>query len=237
MSRPALQIDVPAVGGGADDIDIEAEIRKQLRRDAERGAVGAIDDEACAPQRRWIGQQVLQVREIRRRQVAGLHGWRRAVVQRPRRVCDFRFYPPLELFRELLTAAREHLDAVVLERIVGRRNHGAERDVHGAREVRDGRRRQDAGGDDRRSCHASAMCQFALDPDARLARVAANQQPRRAVERSEHAHHRGAKPADGGRVERVVSGAATDAVSAEQPGRHDQRMTTSSVAGSMRVMV
>jgi hypothetical protein len=41
-----------------------------------------------------------------------------AVVDRPGRIRDNGFDPPLERLGELLASAREHLDTVVLERIV-----------------------------------------------------------------------------------------------------------------------
>ena len=88
----------------------------------------------------------------------------------------------LDVLGELLAAAREHLDAVVLERIVRRRDDDAgvvmsER----ARQIRHGGRRHDAHARDRGAFAASAVRQLGLDPRPGLARVAADQQVRRPV--------------------------------------------------------
>ena len=62
--RAAAQIDVAAVGLAADAARVEAKLLEQPRRDRRRGAVGAVDDEAHAPQRVRVRQDRAEMREI-----------------------------------------------------------------------------------------------------------------------------------------------------------------------------
>ena len=105
---------------------------------------------------------------------------------------------------ELLALAREHLDAVVLERIVRRGDHHAGVVAAGARQVGDRRRRHDAGARHRRAFAARAVRELRLDPLAGLARVAADQELRRRRAVRQRAHERRAEPPDGRRIERMT---------------------------------
>src|SRR5262249_46658788 len=70
----------------------------------------------------------------------------------------------LERLGELLAAAREHLDAVVLERIVRRADHEAGVEPHRARDVGRRRRRDHARRRNRRPLGVDAAPELALDP-------------------------------------------------------------------------
>ena len=142
-----------------------------------------------APQAAGIGQHLAQVIAVPAPEVRGSQ----RPARRPRRadqprVGDLVLDATFELLGELLAAAREDLDAVVLERVVRGRDHGAERDVAGAGEVGDGRRRQNAGGDDGGARSWAPVRELAFDPRARLARVASDQQACGSGGRIEHAH-------------------------------------------------
>ena len=73
---------------------------------------------------------------------------------------DDRLDLALERFGELLALAREDLDAVVLERIVRRRDHDAGVERHRRRDVRDRRRRDHAGARHRRALRSRAARQL-----------------------------------------------------------------------------
>src|SRR5450756_836742 len=126
----------------------------------------------------------------------------------------------LEPLRELLASAREHLDAVVLERVVGRGDHHPSVELALAREVGDGR-----GGDHARAGYEAsrrpgAVRELAANPLARFTRVTPDQQAvlhRRAGQRADEG---GAKPADGADVEGRRPGAAAHAVCSEESFCH-----------------
>ena len=83
---------------------------------------------------------------------------------------------PLERLGEFFTAAREHLDAVVLERIVRGADHDPRVEAHRARHIGDGGRRDHAGGRDRGSFGVHAPPELAFDPLAGFAGVAADEE-------------------------------------------------------------
>ena len=160
--------------------------------------------------------------EIGADQIDVRHRSRVAALRVPRRIRDDGLDLALDALGELLAFAREHLDAVVLVRIVRRRDDYSRVVAVRTREIRHGRRGNDAGARDRRAFPARAVRQLALDPRARFARVAADQQPgpfrgiRPLAARRHRAHERCAQPPDGRRIERVTAGDAADAVGAEQ---------------------
>ena len=88
-------------------------------------------------------------------------------------VGDDRFDLALERLGELLARAREHLDAVVLERIVRGRDHHARREALERREIGHRRRGHDAEAGQLAALVGDAARQLALDPLPGLARVAA----------------------------------------------------------------
>ena len=115
-------------GSIADDDGLEPQAREQRRRDGRRRAVRAVDRPSREPRTvsrerfRKHRAQVIEIRadEIRLRNGAG---WPSAGA--PRRIGDDRLDLALDPLGELLAAARKHLDAVVLERIVRSGNHDA----------------------------------------------------------------------------------------------------------------
>ena len=110
----------------------------------------------------------------------------------------------------------EELDAVVLGRVV----RGRDDDAEVEREQRDGRRRQDAAEDAVAAGRDDAARERLLELDARGARVAADEDLRRA--RPER--RRAAEPLDElGRQE--LAHDAADAIGAEVPPSHERRVT------------
>src|SRR5205814_3112105 len=143
----------------------------------------------------------------------------------------------LELFGEFFAGAREHFDAVVLERIVRRRNHDAGGISHARRQVRNRRRRNDAGTHQRRVLAVDTKRQLALDPPARFARVAAGQKARPAIApgqsgvKRKRPRERSTKPTNSRRIEGIGAGLAAHTVRAEQT---THRIRTFTSAGSSR---
>ena len=109
----------------------------------------------------------------------------------------------------------EHLDAVVVKRVVRRRNHQARGEPLAARQMRDGRRRDDARADDGGAGRHRPDREVAFDLLPGLAGVASHQQPNPAPVRRQRLHERHAEPAYGSRVQRRRAGPAADAISPE----------------------
>ncbi|MEZ5420972.1 MAG: hypothetical protein R2708_27030 [Vicinamibacterales bacterium] len=146
--RAAALIDVAPVGRVADHLDVEPERREQGRCDGGGGAVGAVDDDAGAGQRTGVVEDLAQVGDVVGRQL-GIRGRCDGPVRHlPRLVADDLLDLPFLRFRELLAGAREHLDAVVVERVVGGRDDNPEVEGFAAGEIGDGRRRHHAEADD-----------------------------------------------------------------------------------------
>ena len=230
MGRPAAEIDVPAVGSIADDDGLETEAREQApapRSSSRRSRSRCADPEPARARRlRKHGAQMIEVRadEVgarnRRR--------RRRPVARPRRVGDDRFDLAFDALGELLAPAREHLDAVVLERIVRRRDDDAGVVARAPRQIRDRRRRHDAGAGDgrlrrRRRARARASIQA---PDSRVSRPTSRRGERLPGSRRQRPHQRRAEPAHRRRIERRRAGRAADAVGAEQTWNASQFLRT-----------
>ena len=222
MGRSAFQIDVAAVRLIADHGDRDPEAAEQLRRDSRRRTVGAVDGERESAERQSmqhraemleVGADEILVRHVRR--FTGFH--------RPRRIGDDRLDLALDPLGEFLAAAREHFDAVVLERIVRRGDHDASVVRTGARQIRDRGRRHDAGARDHGAFARCAVRELGFDPRTRLARVAPDEDlhPARCLSRrglgGGGAHQGGAETANGRSIERISSCGAADAVGAEQP--------------------
>ena len=184
MRRTAAEVDVPSVGRGRRSRRLEPQAAEQRRRHRRRGAVGAVDGERerrkrgrCAEARREV------MRDTRSTRSARAIGTRRRRPSPP--MTGRRRWPRLParlVLGELLAASGEHFDAVVFERIVRRRNHDAERRSPDARV-----RYATAGVGTTptlvtRAPSPDAPCASSrFDPVTGLARVAADEQPRRAA--------------------------------------------------------
>ena len=151
----------------------------------------------------------------------------------PPRAChdaigDDRLDLALDRLGELLAAAREHLDAVVLERIVRGGDHDARVEAAGARQDRrrpaSARRRRSSPRRLRRTRRAPAP----LDPVARLARVAADEQTaatrRRAAARARAPRRAGGRSAG--------SSGGTPAMPAHAVGSEQTRVRLSFATGN-----
>ena len=217
MGRTAGEVDVAAVGPVADHDRLEAEAVEQLRRDGRGRAVGAVDDDRERAGLGRLGKHRPQVIEVGVDQVGARHRAGLAGVRVPRRVGDDRLDLALDRLGELLALAGEHLDAVVLVGIVRRGDHDAGVVGPGAREEGDRGRRHHAGAGHRRAFAARAVRELGLDPAARLARVAADEQLRRRGTVRQRPHQRGAEPAHRRRIERRLARDTADAVGAEHP--------------------
>ena len=227
MGGSAAQVDVPAVGMVPDDDRLEPQAGQQRRRDSRRRAVRAVDrqSETAGSERTCLASQRVrfrkhraQVIEIGPDEIRLRNAGRLAVSCPPRRVGDDRLDLALHALGKLRTSARKHLDAVVLERVVRSGDHDASLVARRPREVGDGRRRHDAGARHARAFSTRSVRKLPFDPDARLARITANQQPRRGRSGAarQGAHQRRPDTANRRRVERVRAGRAADTVGAKE---------------------
>jgi hypothetical protein len=143
VRRPAVLVDVVAVGGARDRHDLGAEAPEDARRDAAGAAVGAVDHDAQSVQLEPVGraQEVREVGALQRR-VEQRHrtpGDRRRVGAQPG--LDL----VLDLVGQLLRARTEDLDPVVLGRVVGGADHHRQVEALHASEEGQARRRDQAG--------------------------------------------------------------------------------------------
>ena len=181
MRRAAIQVDVAAVGLVAD-----ARRRRSRARWNSRGATVVVApfarvDRDLERGRAAPGRAAPAARARCRRRSTSVRstGGSAAAGDLPARSAMIASTCALERLGELLAAAREHLDAVVLERIVRRGDHEPGVEAHRARDVGDRRRRDDAGAGDRRPFRVHAAAELALDPVAGFARVAADEEAQR----------------------------------------------------------
>ena len=215
MRRPAAQVDVAAVGVGADDVDVEIEIAEQSRRHRGGGAIGAVQADAQAADVADEGQGRPAVLDVGRDDLVRLDLRRRVARDNEMRVGHQGFHLALEPLVELLAVPREHLDAVVFVGIVRRRDHDAGVEVLGARDDGHRRRRHHAGRQQIAPDGAHAAGQRPLDPEAGLARVAAREDPHRAL-MGQHAHERRSEPHHGCLVERRLTSHAAHTIGSKQ---------------------
>ena len=105
---------------------LEAQAAEQLRRHRRRRAVRAIDGQ-LEPQRAPALRETRRADDpdTRRRDRPAGDRWRVAALRRATTIGDDGLDLALDAFGELLAAPGEHLDAVVLERIVRGRDHDA----------------------------------------------------------------------------------------------------------------
>src|SRR6185369_4701376 len=113
-----VQIDVATIRLASDAAHLEAKLLEEPRRDGGRGAISAVDDQTRTVERFDVGQNRPQMREIFSAVVDLFDVSCLARRKIPRRVRDNRLDVLLQLLGELFAVPREHLDAVVLERVV-----------------------------------------------------------------------------------------------------------------------
>jgi len=203
VGRATLAVDITAVGAGTAHLDGGTERPVELRPCHRRRAVGAVEHDPAARQRE-VGADhcadVIQVATFELRVdtfAADLR--RRAVFVDVGHLRDQPLDSALARVIELVAVAAEQLEAVVMERIVGRR--------------------YDAAG-------VEAEPELGLDRRARQARVSSDQDARLGVGLTQHARKRLADATDGRRVERWLPGHTANAVGSEQFG-HDREIVFS----------
>src|SRR3954471_2931087 len=120
MSRAAAQVDVAPVRLLADDDRLETETREKLRRHGRGRAVGTIDRKDESLESSGLRKDGSQMIEVGTGQIDRAHWPGLAAARLPGGIGKDRFDGALIALGELLAFAREHLDAVVFERIVRR---------------------------------------------------------------------------------------------------------------------
>ena len=204
IGRSAADVDVLAVGVGADRKDLGAEPLERLRRDAGVGAVRAVDGDAQAGE---VASEALDdVLEVAVRRDAD-------PVDLPSGLTRRRLEQRLDLLLggvgQLAALGVEELDAVVLGRVVRGRDDSAQVE----REQRDGRGRQHAGEDGVAARRSDAPRERLLELGPRAARVAPDEDaPASGPER-----RRAAEPLDEVRGQVLVRPTPPNAVGAEVP--------------------
>ena len=176
MGRAAAQVDVAAIGLVTHHQRFEAQIAEQPGRHRRRGAVGAIDHQLESTGHGHAGEHHLQMTEIGRDEVGALDRHGITAGGLPAAVGDDLFDPALDGLRELFTASREHLDAVVFERIVRRRDDDTGVVSGFASQVGHRRRGHDANAGDRRPLARGAVGELGFNPITRFARVTSDQE-------------------------------------------------------------
>ena len=102
--------------------------------------------------------------EVRSSQICSGHRLRLTIPGGPRPVGNDRFHFAFDTIGEFLAPTREDFDAVVFERIVGRRNDDAHVIAFGPGEVGDRRCRHDASAHDGRTFTYRTVRELTLDP-------------------------------------------------------------------------
>ena len=142
--RTAFLVDVEAVRLDADGENIRAELPKGLRRNLVGGTMGAIDNHAQTVELHVPRQRALGVFDIAR--MGGVDAFGAAQRLRLGKILgQIRRNQRLDLlFRfigELVAIGPEQLDAIILKRIVRRRDHHTKISTHRTGQHRDGGRR------------------------------------------------------------------------------------------------
>ena len=220
MRRAAIEIDVAAVGRRAQQVDVEAQLLEQPRRHRRRRAVRGVDGDPEAAEPLRLRQRQAGVRDVGVDDVSAFDRNVRGAADAPALVGDDRFDLALERFAELLAAPGEHLDAVVLERIVRGRDDQAGVVAHLAGDVGDGRRRQHPGGGDVCAFRAHAARELALDPLAGFPRIAPGDEAQLPAFGAHRAHQRRAEPRYGLVIERKLARLSANAISTEESVGH-----------------
>ena len=142
VRRADALVDVVAVRIGVDRHDLGAGLRVRARGRLECGAVSAVDDDLESGQ--WVADRAEQVLEVRGERGLSVEAGdpadavaRRSGDARLESILD----AVLELVGQLASAGCEEFDAVIGHRVVGRRDHRAQRGLVVPGEMRDRRRR------------------------------------------------------------------------------------------------
>ena len=173
-SAPQLRLILRPSGRAANGNHFRAQPAEQFRREPERCAIAAIDGNLHAVQsERRNAQQEIEVLPAQvvfrgKRQGRGLD-------TRGQQAEDLLFDQVLFGIRQLEAVMAEHLQAVVLVRIVRRRNHHAGHERTGAREVGHAGRRDYSGVAYARALAGQPSGHHFRDPRTALARVRADQ--------------------------------------------------------------
>ena len=223
VGRAAVQVDVAAVRRGAQDLNVEAQLAEQPRRHSRGRAVRGVDRDLHPSEPLRIRQRQARVRDIGVDDVGAFDRHVRGAADLPARVGDDRFHLALERLGELLAAPGEHLDAVVLEWIVRRRDHDSRVEAHLAGDVGDGGCRQHAGAGDRGAFGPYSTRELALDPFPGFARVAPQDESKLAAVAAHRPDQRRAQPRHGFMIEGKLSRLAANTISTEKPLCHGLR--------------
>ena len=216
MRRAAVKVDVAAVGPVPDRNRLEAEAVEQLGGDSRRRPVGAVDGNREPVDGGRLGEHEAQMTEIGIDKVGARDVARGTRTRGPGGVGHDGLDLALDHFGEFFASAREHLDAVVLVRVVRGGDDHARVVRPGSRQECDRRRRHDPGAGDRRALAAGAVRELGLDPLARLTRVAADEKLGRLRAVRERAYERRAESSNRRRIERRGPRLAANAVGPEQ---------------------
>jgi len=218
MGRPAVDVDVHAVGLGADDRDARAQPFQHLWCGGDAGAVGAVDHQRDARQVR--GTAADQRFDIPLAPLGSVHD---GAEFRPLGACAGRveggLHRRLILVGELEAVAAEHLDAVVGERIVRRADHDAGGGVGTGDQFGDRRGGQDAQQACLRAGADKAGGDRALEHGAAASRVAPDEHAGAGVEPTAEGAPEGERQLRG----QVTVGNTADAVGTEQRPRGRRR--------------
>ena len=226
MHRAAAVVDIDAIGIDGNWDDVRAEFFEHVGTNLIAGAVGAIDHDFESVEGERARQTRLQENQSSgrsRRRCARLCRYRcRWRESWPARAVENQFLDAaLGLVIELEAFAREKLDAVVLKRIVRRRDDHAGVGAHAARQERDAGRRQRSDQPDVNAHRADARGHRGLEHVAGEARVLADQDAAMAAAWIlENVRERAAEPHRGFGGDRLGVGDAAHAVGAEEPVRN-----------------
>src|SRR5262245_8838748 len=143
MQRPGLAIDVLPVGVHPERHHAGAELLEHLGRHLVGGAVSAVDGDHEPVQGQLTRERALREDVVATDRVVDPEGLADLLARRPQGIDGTRHHEALDLrlvlVGQLEPRAAEELDAVVLERVVGRRDHHARVCPQRAREERDAR--------------------------------------------------------------------------------------------------
>ena len=199
MRGAAVVVDVAAVGLVGDDPDVGAEAAEDLRRGAERRAVGAVEQDPAAGQVEVLEALVQRAQVVLERAVEGAHA--AGMLGDRRRLLEHRLDLGLGGVRQLVAVAAEELDPVVLVRVVRGRQHDREVEPVTLDQQRRAGRRQDAAEQRLAPGRGDARGDGGLEHLARLARVPDDQDTRGVVGRDARGGRAGEREGQFGRQE------------------------------------